>query len=177
MPKNSLIQFQRRSRVGGFTPALRDVVAQFDPFYIQKRIKSLQISSREEGIVFPRKSNTPSSVWGFTMLELLVALGVFSVVVLFASSSLLMLTSTQRRSAAIQNTQDNVRFAMDAIAKNIRTGADYECVSIPPPGIEYCEHFRFTDESSGDNIEYRLNNSRIEICETAACADNARKNM
>src|SRR3989338_8177129 len=64
---------------------------------------------------------------GFTMLELIVAVGVFSVVAMLSVSSLLSLTGAQKKALAIQSVQDNLRVALRAIQTDIISGDFFYC--------------------------------------------------
>lgn len=57
---------------------------------------------------------------GFTLVELLVALVVFSLAVTIAISLFASALRSQRKSIAIQNVQDNARYLIGFIAKEIR---------------------------------------------------------
>jgi prepilin-type N-terminal cleavage/methylation domain-containing protein len=64
---------------------------------------------------------------GFTLLEMLVAVGVFTVVAMFSVGSLLSITQAQRKAVALQTVQDNLRFGIDIMMKDMRTGSNYHC--------------------------------------------------
>lgn len=64
---------------------------------------------------------------GFTLFEMIVSLGIFSTCMLIILSSLLAMTNAQRKAVSLQTTEDNLRFVIDAISKEIRTGFDYDC--------------------------------------------------
>lgn len=88
---------------------------------------------------------------GFTIFEMIVAVGIFTVVVIVAVSSLLTLTTSEKKAITLQNTQDNVRFAMEAMAKEMRTGENFpaDC-SIGCRAITY-------RTARGETVFYRLN--------------------
>lgn len=69
---------------------------------------------------------------GFTLIEIIVALGIFSIVALVSVSSLLAMTNAQKKARAIQASVDNLRFAVEVMSKNIRTGRLYFCDSFIP---------------------------------------------
>ncbi len=102
---------------------------------------------------------------GFTLLEMIVAIGVFSVAVLIAVSSFLNLESVEKKVQAGLEVQTNLRFALEIMAKEIRTGTSYHCsvdsgtdpVSCPA-GLDY---FVFKN-AGGSTIIYRRNSDRIE---------------
>jgi prepilin-type N-terminal cleavage/methylation domain-containing protein len=57
---------------------------------------------------------------GFTLVELIVAMGIFGFAATFAIASLLALVSVQRKAMATQEAFDNVRFALEFMAKETR---------------------------------------------------------
>ena len=68
---------------------------------------------------------------GFTLLEMVVAVGVFSVAILLATSSFLSLQNSEKKIQSAVNIQNNLRFAMEVMAKEIRTGGAYHCGTDP----------------------------------------------
>ena len=62
---------------------------------------------------------------GFSLLEMLVAVGLFASVVIVAIGSVMVLLKGQKKAFFIQTNQYNVRFAIEAIAREIRTGINY----------------------------------------------------
>lgn len=63
---------------------------------------------------------TPSANGGFTLLEMTVALGIFSVVIMTAVGAVIAVSDAQVKSAKMQSIQDNLRFALEAMTKEIR---------------------------------------------------------
>jgi len=64
---------------------------------------------------------------GFTLLEMLVSLAVFSVALLIIMVTLFSVFNAQRKAIAIQNAQDNLRFAFEHMTKEIRVGRVFHC--------------------------------------------------
>lgn len=64
---------------------------------------------------------------GFTILEMIVSLGVFSIALLISLGALLTISSAQKKAVAVQNIEDNFRFALEAISKEARTGTTFYC--------------------------------------------------
>lgn len=62
---------------------------------------------------------------GFSLIEMLVALALFASVVIVAVGSIVILIQGQKKSYFLQTNQDNVRFAIEAISREIRTGINY----------------------------------------------------
>ena len=65
-------------------------------------------------------------------MEMIVAVGVFAVVATIAVGSLLVLTSIEQRVNSNQVNQDNIRFAVEAMAREIRTGLAFNTDSCSP---------------------------------------------
>ncbi len=69
---------------------------------------------------------------GFTLVELIVALGLFSVVSTIAIGSLLALIDNNRQLRGDQALITNVGFVLDMMSRDIRTGINYYCDTVPP---------------------------------------------
>ena len=90
---------------------------------------------------------------GFTLLELVASLGVFSVVIIIFSSTFLALLNAERRAQAGAAVEDNLRFAVEVMAKEVRTGTNY-VVQTPNTSITFTN-------SGGDTVQYRLSGDDI----------------
>ena len=108
---------------------------------------------------------------GFTLLEMIVALGIFSVAALLATSSLLSLTDAQKKAFALQSAYDNIRFALEIMAKDMRTGSVYYCgdntddLPVPVSTPKNCESggpALSYKNFPGQNIAYRIFGGSIE---------------
>lgn len=62
---------------------------------------------------------------GFTLIEMMVAVGVFAIVVTITSSTFITSLKGQQKSIAMQNMADNGRYAMEIMAKEIRMGKEF----------------------------------------------------
>lgn len=70
---------------------------------------------------------TSSNKRGYTLVELMVALGVFSIVVLLASGAYLMMISVTREAQGVSKGINNLSSALEVMTRNIRTGTNYAC--------------------------------------------------
>lgn len=71
---------------------------------------------------------------GFTLIELIVALGLFTVVVTVAGGAFYAMSEANR---SVQNTRaviDNLNLSMEEIARTMRTGVFYVCNPVLPAG-------------------------------------------
>lgn len=67
---------------------------------------------------------------GFTLIEMIVVLGAFTFVITISLSSFLAILNAQKKSIAIENVQENLRFALEMMLKEIRTGTSYYCGTV-----------------------------------------------
>jgi prepilin-type N-terminal cleavage/methylation domain-containing protein len=64
---------------------------------------------------------------GFTLIEMLVSLALFTIVVTIAVGSLLVLISGNSRLQGEQSVMTTLAFALDSMSREIRTGSGYYC--------------------------------------------------
>lgn len=88
---------------------------------------------------------------GFTLIELIIAIAIFVVVTSLVVSLLMTSLKGQKKVIAIQNVQDNARYLMEFMAKEIRMSdidsATYYTLNISRPGGESVSY-----SFVGDNI-------------------------
>ncbi len=110
---------------------------------------------------------------GFSLIEILVSLALFTVVVTVSVGALLSLIGANQKAQTIKTSMDNLSFAIDTMTRNIRTGYEYHCqadlADAPtalPGGTRNClvpeNGFVYTDGETGDRIAYRLHDNKIE---------------
>lgn len=66
---------------------------------------------------------------GFTLVELIVSIAVFTIVITISVGSLLVLISANENLQAEQSVMTNLSFALDSMTREIRTGTHYYCAS------------------------------------------------
>lgn len=66
---------------------------------------------------------------GYTLVELIVAVGLFAFVMLLASGAYLIVIGANRQTQGIATGIDNLAFALETMTRTIRTGKDYSCNS------------------------------------------------
>ena len=64
---------------------------------------------------------------GFTLIEIIVSLALFSVVITIAVGALLILIASNRQLQNEQSVLSNLSFALDSMTREIRTGSHYYC--------------------------------------------------
>ncbi|MBI2047818.1 MAG: type II secretion system protein [Parcubacteria group bacterium] len=107
---------------------------------------------------------------GFTLIEMIVAVSVFTVVMVSSIGALLSIIDANRKAQSLRIVMDNLNFALENITRNMRVGVDYHCGAVGDLNttrdcpIDGDTLIAFTD-SSGDRVIFRLNNGRIEKSE------------
>lgn len=64
---------------------------------------------------------------GFTLVEMIMAVAIFSMVMVVGMGALLNVLSANRQAQAIQTAVNNLNLAMEMMSREIRTGYDYHC--------------------------------------------------
>lgn len=67
---------------------------------------------------------------GFTLIEIIVAVSIFGLITLATVQIMLIIMRTQETITRIQAIQDNARFSLELITKEMRTGTDYRTDTI-----------------------------------------------
>jgi prepilin-type N-terminal cleavage/methylation domain-containing protein len=68
---------------------------------------------------------------GFTLIELIVSMAVFSVVITISVGALLTLIASNEQLQNKQSVMTNLSFALDSMTREIRTGTHYFCAGRP----------------------------------------------
>lgn len=126
--------------------------------------------------------HTPNNkIGGFTLIELIVSVGLFALVMLVATGAYYTLISLDRRARATNQVVTSLAFAVDTMVRGVRTGTNYRCLN----GIvdaygnttagfnSYCGVFSYTDATLNATVTYILKaDGTIGRCQGASsCLD------
>ncbi len=109
----------------------------------------------------------------FTLVELLVALALFSVVALISIGALLSVVDANARAQASQSVMNNLNIAIDGMMRSVRMGQNFRCGSTLPGSPQDCanpeESISFLDKDKNWRA-YFLQNGRIfrRACESGS---------
>lgn len=67
---------------------------------------------------------------GFTLIEILVSVAIFSVVMVISLGALLSMSESDRRAQTLKSVINNLNFSLDAMSRSMRTGTTYYCGSL-----------------------------------------------
>ena len=155
----------------GFTPLRKDGIAlSVASAHSQEADEDISAKSFHETI--KRRSDTrPSFRAGFSLIEILVSVSVFSMVMLIAVGSLLTLVEANRKAQALKSVMNNLNFSLENMSRAIRLGTDYHCglglVEEPQSCIGGDTQLAFESEvgdpgTSDDQVIYRIYGTQLE---------------
>ncbi len=64
---------------------------------------------------------------GFTLIEAMVSISIFIVVMVVSATALLSIINANQKSHQLKSVIDNLNFALENMARNIRVGTVYQC--------------------------------------------------
>lgn len=123
---------------------------------------------RLESIRMPRTQRlTQGCLRGYTLIELIVSVALFSIVMLIATAAFLKVIQLDRQARATNDVVTNLSYVVDSMARSVRTGSEYVC------GTGDCEStprdtFTFTD-ADGRSVSYGRNGGSVEQCIDGTC--------
>ncbi len=137
-----------------------------------KTTKKENIADKKRSSVFSKllSFKAPKLREGFTLIEIMVAVSIFSLVMLVAIGSVLSIVSANRKAQALNTVINNLNFALEGMVRDLRTGYDYDCHEAS--GINDITQkdcydlggngITFHSSQYEGEVTYRLNGSGIE---------------
>jgi prepilin-type N-terminal cleavage/methylation domain-containing protein len=108
---------------------------------------------------------------GFTLVEVMVSVSIFTIVMVSATVAYLNLIALDKQTRSTNDVVDNLSFALDSMARSIRLGTSYDCLGGPggncPSGGT--QGFQFIDSSGTNTVTYLLANGAIATCTNIVC--------
>lgn len=98
---------------------------------------------------------------GFTLVEMIVAIFVFSVVMVVSTGALVSIIGANRKAQSVKSVMNNVAFSLDSMTRALRVGTDYHCDG-SSCSRDGGDSLAFTDVD-GREVEYRLNSTTDQI--------------
>ncbi len=117
---------------------------------------------------------------GFTLVELIVSVGLFALVMLIATGAYFSLIALDRQARATNQVVSSLSFAIDTMTRGIRTGTNYQCTNAAEDAYGNsssgsCTSFSYSDSALNTTVSYVLKaNGTIGRCEgvaPGACTD------
>lgn len=115
---------------------------------------------------------------GFTIVEMIVSIGLFITVSLISVGALLSIVGVNKKTQSTESVMNNLGFALESISKTMRVGSNYHCEDVigevVPPNLDTprdCasggnllayERSNGDPDDSSDQVVLRLNGNKIE---------------
>jgi prepilin-type N-terminal cleavage/methylation domain-containing protein len=108
---------------------------------------------------------------GFSLIEMLVSIAIFSFVMLAVVTVLLSAVNANRKVQGLKTSIDAVSLTLESMVRNIRTGSSYELAggagNCPSPGQTGISFFDYSDSA----VTYVLNNGTVQIIKNGVTAN------
>ncbi len=98
---------------------------------------------------------------GFTLVEMIVAIFIFSIVMVVAVGALVSVVEANRKAQGVKSVMNNLNFALDSMTRAIRVGTEYSC-GVANCTIDGSESFSFLS-TDGQNVTYSFNKESARI--------------
>lgn len=104
---------------------------------------------------------------GFTLIELITALSIFTIIMTISLGSIIGVFDANRKSRSLKAVMNNLNLALESMSKEMRYGKNYHCGSSGDPATpQNCpagdNNFISFLSSDGVQISYRFNDATIE---------------
>ncbi|OGF67762.1 hypothetical protein A3I27_03175 [Candidatus Giovannonibacteria bacterium RIFCSPLOWO2_02_FULL_43_11b] len=102
---------------------------------------------------------------GFTLLEMLISMAIFTIAVFIVMTTLFSITNVQKKVIAKQSAEDNLRYAFESMTKEMRTGKKFHCgtsasdVSLTP---QNCTFSACQSSSLNCGVSFTFQNSALQ---------------
>lgn len=117
------------------------------------------------------KMKIPSSTRvsrGFTLVEMIVSIGLFTIVLFIVSSAFLAILNADRKSRSTRIAMDSLNLSLEDMARRIKTGSAYYCEgTVASTGTNDCSgggetSIAFTEQDGVTRTAYRLEGTTIK---------------
>lgn len=112
--------------------------------------------------------NTTLHKQGFTLVEMIISLGLFTIILFIATSAFLTVVNADRKSRAVRIATDNLNLALEDMQRRMRTGSYYWCGAggeSLPAAVQDCptgsDVLSFTEQDGVTRTTYFLNSGVI----------------
>lgn len=100
-----------------------------------------------------KKINTS---FGFTLIEIMVAVSIFALVMVVAIGAVLSIVSANKKSQALSSVLSNLNFSLDSMVRDLRTGFDYDCNGGGDCATDGSDNIEFYSTQSLGSVTYGL---------------------
>ena len=77
-----------------------------------------------------RISSQKKIAGGFTLVEMIVSVAIFTIVAFVAVGALLKVIDANKKSQSLKTSINNLNFALESLSREMRVGSNYTCISV-----------------------------------------------
>lgn len=93
--------------------------------FYRSHVKALEYTNQDRRVCFQTVCIKSSK--GYTLIELIVAVGLFALIMTLSSGAYLLMIGLNRQAQGIATGINNLSFALETMTRTIRTGTNYSC--------------------------------------------------
>jgi prepilin-type N-terminal cleavage/methylation domain-containing protein len=106
---------------------------------------------------------------GFTLVEMMVAIAVFSLIMVAAMSALINVIDANNKARSVKTAVNNINFALESMSRDMRSGTDYACGNNAEPngncpGGGNIIKYKSPRADLGRYVYYKFENNQIKEC-------------
>ena len=111
-------------------------------------------------MMFYSKKLNKKGTLGFTLVEVLVSVGIFSIVMLVATGSVFTIVAANKKTHTLKSVMTNLNFALESMAREIRVGTGYQCglsggdCTLGDTSFRFTSNRDFDGDGLNDTLEY-----------------------
>lgn len=104
------------------------------------------------------KINSPRR--GFTLVEALVSVAIFSIIMLLATGSVFMIVNANKKTHSLKSVMTNLNFALESMTREMRVGRGFACLGpsgsnyVPVLGDDYEDSY--AENCSNGNVGFKF---------------------
>src|SRR6185312_12226251 len=99
---------------------------------------------------------------GFTLIEVMVSVAIFSLVMVIALGALLAISVSDRKAESLKSVINNLNFSLDSLSRSIRTGTSWNCISTQDCNSPGGYSLSFVPANGVGRIYYRLESANTD---------------
>lgn len=105
------------------------------------------------------KNGKNGKTGGFTLVEIMVALGVFTIVAVVAMGAFLKIIDANKKSQTLKTAINNINFALESMSREMRVGSMYTCSG----GLFTGGQDQFDDPSDRIDCDFTEGNGDVHV--------------
>lgn len=96
-----------------------------------------------------QRNNKKDGAKGFTLIEMMVAVGLFAIVMLIATAVIFSIINGNRKSQTINTVVNNLNFSLESMIRDIKTGYWYSCADYRQGSWPTVDQFKSNYQNQG----------------------------